>query len=85
MIVIDEPTAALDAISEERLYRKIIKKTSGMTTILISHRLGSVKTVDRILVMDKGIIVEDGSHVELIKKNGIYAKMYKSQAKLYNR
>lgn len=81
--ILDEPTAALDPISEANIYRNFTELTGDKTTILISHRLGITSVVDRILVFDKGKIVEDGSHAELMKQNGTYARMYRAQAKWY--
>jgi len=81
--ILDEPTAALDPIAEANIYRNFASLTGDKTTILISHRLGVTSIVDRILVFDKGKIVEDGNHAELIAKKGVYAKMYKAQAKWY--
>ena len=81
--ILDEPTAALDPIAEANIYRNFAALTEDKTTILISHRLGVTSIVDRILVFDKGKIVEDGNHGELIAKNGVYAKMYRAQAKWY--
>jgi ABC-type multidrug transport system fused ATPase/permease subunit len=84
IMVLDEPTAALDPVAEEELYRNFSKLTGDKTTILVSHRLGIASIVDRVLVFDQGQIVEDGSHTSLILRNGIYAKMYRSQAEFYN-
>ena len=81
--ILDEPTAALDPIAEANIYRNFAELTEDKTTILISHRLGVTSVVDRILVFDKGRIVEDGNHTELMAKNGLYSKMYKAQAKWY--
>ena len=81
--ILDEPTAALDPIAEANIYRNFTSLTGDKTTILISHRLGVTSIVDRILVFDKGKIVEDGNHAELMAKNGVYAKMYRAQAKWY--
>lgn len=83
IIILDEPTAALDPLAEADLYRNFAKITGDKTTLLISHRLGITKIVNRILVFKNGEIVEDGSHEELIKKQGVYEKMYKAQAKWY--
>ncbi|MCL2212290.1 MAG: ABC transporter ATP-binding protein/permease [Oscillospiraceae bacterium] len=83
MYILDEPTAALDPISEARIYRNFAELTGDKTTILISHRLGITSVVDRILVFDEGKIVEDGSHEELMGQGGLYADMYKAQAKWY--
>ena len=79
----DEPTAALDPLSEEALYKTIEEMTENKTLIIVSHRLSCVKGMDRILYFENGNISEDGSHKELMQKNGKYAKMYKLQAKRY--
>ncbi len=84
IMILDEPTAALDPIAEADLYRNFAELTGDRTTILISHRLGITRLVDRILVFDNGRIVEDGDHDTLIKKNGLYAKMYEAQARWYD-
>jgi ABC-type multidrug transport system fused ATPase/permease subunit len=81
--ILDEPTAALDPIAEANIYRNFASLTGDKTTILVSHRLGVTKVVDRILVFDKGKIVEDGSHEELMVKNGLYSRMYNAQADWY--
>ncbi len=81
--ILDEPTSALDAKSEAVLFndfRKIIKEN---TSILISHRLSSVKLVDRILVIDGGTVVEEGSHAELMDEKGLYFEMYNKQKNMY--
>ena len=76
-------TAALDPMAEANIYRNFAILTEDKTTILISHRLGITSVVDRILVFDKGKIVEDGNHKVLMELNGVYAKMYRVQAKWY--
>jgi ABC-type multidrug transport system fused ATPase/permease subunit len=81
--ILDEPTAALDPISESNVYRSFEQISKGSTTIFISHRLGSTKLADVIYVLDKGRIAEEGSHEELASRNGIYAEMYHSQAQWY--
>jgi ATP-binding cassette subfamily B protein len=85
IIIIDEPTAALDPLAEEQLYQSFINNSEGKTLFIVSHRLGSVKVADRILVMDSSRILEDGTHYQLNKENGLYAKMYREQVALYNR
>ncbi len=84
IMILDEPTSALDPVAEAQLYRDFTSLTGDKTTLLISHRLGITSIVDRILVFDAGRIVEDGTHAELMHKNGLYAKMYRAQAKWYN-
>ena len=81
--ILDEPTASLDPIAEANIYRNFNTLTGDKTTILVSHRLGITSVVDRILVFDKGKIVENGSLAELLEKNGLFAKMYQAQAKWY--
>jgi ABC-type multidrug transport system fused ATPase/permease subunit len=83
IMVLDEPTAALDPLAEAELYRSFADLTGDRTTILISHRLGITQLVDRVLVFDDGRIVEDGSHADLLSRNGLYAKMYNAQAQWY--
>ncbi len=83
IMILDEPTAALDPLAEAELYRNFTDLTEDRTTILISHRLGITRLVDRILVFDDGQIVEDGSHEELLKKQGLYARMFRAQAQWY--
>ena len=82
-MVLDEPTSALDPVAEAQLYRDFTRLTGDRTTLLISHRLGITAVVDRILVFQEGKIVEDGSHRELMEKNGLYAEMYQAQAQWY--
>ena len=83
IMVLDEPTAALDPIAEADIYKNFAAITGGRTTLLVSHRLGVTSIVDRILVFRDGEIVEDGSHRELLQKNGYYAELYHVQAKWY--
>ncbi len=82
-MILDEPTAALDPVAESALYQQFLAISRKKTTLLISHRLGSVKTADCIFVIDGGKIAESGSHRELIEKSGIYEKMYSEQKEWY--
>lgn len=81
--ILDEPTAALDPVSESRVYGEFEKLMKGKTTIFISHRLGSTKLADEILVIDGGQVRERGSHDELLKINGQYAGMFETQRGWY--
>lgn len=81
--ILDEPTAALDPKIENELYQKYDIITKGTLSLFVSHRLGSCKFANRILVFSKGNIVEDGSHSELMQKNGLYAELFNYQASLY--
>ena len=83
IMVLDEPTAALDPLAEAELYRNFTDITGDRTTILISHRLGITQLVDRILVFDDGRIVEEGTHLDLLSRGGLYTKMYQAQAHWY--
>lgn len=83
ILILDEPTAAADARAEYNLFKRFDKLTRHKTTFLISHRFSTVRMANRIIVMEKGVIVEQGSHQELLEKNGIYAKLFKLQARGY--
>lgn len=83
MLLLDEPTAALDPISESELYEKFGEISRNHTTIFISHRLGSTKLSDHIFVLKDGCVREQGSHDELMAMGGIYAAMYETQQSWY--
>lgn len=83
IVILDEPTAALDPISEAEIYTKFSTLVKDKTAIYISHRMSSCKFCDNILVFNKGTIEEEGSHEDLLKKNGIYKKMWEAQADYY--
>jgi ABC-type multidrug transport system fused ATPase/permease subunit len=77
LLILDEPTSNLDARSEYELFSRFQEVAQGRTTILISHRFSTVSMADRILVMDKGQIVEQGTHQGLITQGGHYASLYR--------
>lgn len=81
--IFDEPSSALDPIAEYELFNNIAKEGSDHTLLFISHRLSSVKHCDMVFMLEKGRIIEEGSHEELIALNGEYAKMYRRQANNY--
>lgn len=83
LLLLDEPTAAMDAKAESELYHHFVKLSDAKSCILISHRLGSTRICDRILVLADGRIVETGCHEELIKAGGIYAEMFRAQSSWY--
>lgn len=83
VVILDEPTAALDPIAESRMYDKYYEMTKEKTSIFISHRLSSTKFCDRILYMEKGRITEEGDHSFLMEKQGAYAAMFHTQAQYY--
>ncbi|MCL2387286.1 MAG: ABC transporter ATP-binding protein/permease [Defluviitaleaceae bacterium] len=83
IVVLDEPTAAIDPIEESRIYEKFIEISKNKTAIIVTHRLGSTKIADRVIVMEKGKIVDIGNHDELLSRGGTYAKMFHAQAEWY--
>jgi ATP-binding cassette, subfamily B, bacterial len=83
VLVMDEPTAHLDVRAEAELYDRFLELTSGLTTIVISHRFSTVRRADRIVVLEHGQITEDGSHAELMAADGRYARMFRLQASNY--
>ena len=84
VVILDEPTAALDPIAEYEIYQHFNMLVEGRTSIYISHRLASTRFSNNIIVLDKGEIVENGNHIALMKKNGLYSEMYNMQAEYYN-
>ena len=83
VLVLDEPTAALDPQAEVDLYQRFVELAAGRMTFLISHRIGSARLADRILVLDAGRIVEDGTHEALLARDGLYAQFFRAQAHWY--
>lgn len=81
--ILDEPTAYLDPLSEIEIYHMIYRLAGSRTVLFISHRLGFAKRADRIVLFEGGQITEQGTHEELIRQNGVYAKMYRSQESWY--
>ena len=83
ILVLDEPTAALDAIAENQLYLKYNELTKGRTSLFISHRLSSTRFCDKILMLEGGRITEQGSHEELMEKKGAYYRLFQVQSHYY--
>ena len=83
IVVLDEPTAALDPISENSLYETYDEMMKGKSTVFISHRLASTRFCTRIILIEAGRIIEEGTHDELLAKKGRYYELYETQAKYY--
>jgi ATP-binding cassette subfamily B protein len=79
IVILDEATSALDSITESEIQKSLESLLNGKTVISIAHRLSTIKDFDRILVLSEGRVVEDGSHEILLKKRGIYSKLWKQQ------
>ncbi|MDO5734351.1 MAG: ABC transporter ATP-binding protein [Eubacteriales bacterium] len=82
-VILDEPTAALDPKSEAEIYERLQELIENKTTIFISHRMSSCRLCEDIIVLDQGEIVEQGSHAELLAKEGLYQEMWQAQAQYY--
>ncbi len=83
ILILDEPTASLDAEKEFEIFRRFQELTAGRTAILISHRFSTVRMADRIAVLQRGVLRELGTHDELVRKDGIYARLFDLQARGY--
>lgn len=83
VLVLDEPTAQLDVRAEAAFYESFLDITQGLTSVIISHRFSSVRRADRIVVLDAGRVAEAGTHAELLKRGGRYAKMFELQAERF--
>ena len=79
VLILDEATSSIDSYSEKLIQQATEKITKNQTSIIIAHRLTTVKKADRIIVMDKGKIVEQGSHLELLAQDGYYKSLYDMQ------
>lgn len=84
VIILDEPTAAIDPIEETNLYRQFARLAKGKTAVIVTHRLGSARIADRIVVLKAGSIDDIGTHEQLIARQGFYAQLFRAQAKWYS-
>ena len=83
IVLLDEPTAALDPLSEKKMYETYDKVMKAKSTVFISHRLASTRFCDRILLLEGGKVLEEGSHDELLLRKGKYYELFETQAKYY--
>jgi ATP-binding cassette subfamily B protein len=83
MIILDEPTSAIDAKAEYEIFNNIFSEHNDKTALIVSHRFSTVRKADRIVVLEKGAIAEDGTHKQLLDHNGMYASMFNKQAEGY--
>jgi ATP-binding cassette subfamily B protein len=85
LIVLDEPTAAIDPLEETKIYKQFMEIARDKTAVIITHRMGSAKLADRIVVMDNGRIDDIGTHEELMRRGGLYYEMFTAQSVWYDR
>lgn len=85
ILILDEPTASLDAIAEQEIFREFDRLREGKTTLFVSHRLSSAVEADKIFVIKDGALVESGTHTELMRSGGEYAAMFSAQAEKYRK
>jgi subfamily B ATP-binding cassette protein MsbA len=77
VLILDEATSALDSESEHHIQQALEQVMQGRTTLVIAHRLSTIEKADRIMVLDQGQLIEQGSHQQLLEKNGLYTQMYR--------
>ena len=79
ILILDEATSALDSVTESKIQHALDTLAVGRTTLIIAHRLSTIRSASRILVVEDGLIAEEGSHEELMERGGIYAALYNTQ------
>jgi ABC-type multidrug transport system fused ATPase/permease subunit len=80
ILVLDEATSALDSESEKYIQQALWELMKGKSSLVIAHRLSTIQHLDRIVVLDEGRIIEEGTHKQLLKENGLYAKLWAHQS-----
>ena len=83
VLILDEPTAALDARAEYEVFLRFAQLVAGRMAVIISHRFSTVRMADRIIVMSGGEVVEEGSHEQLVRSGGLYSELFELQAEGY--
>ena len=83
MLILDEATSSIDTRTEIKIQNAFAKMMEGRTSFIVAHRLSTIREADIILVMENGRIIEQGTHENLLKKEGFYAKLYNSQYELW--
>jgi ATP-binding cassette, subfamily B, bacterial len=83
VLILDEPTAALDARAEYQVFKRFSELIAGRMAAIISHRFSTVRMADRIVVLQHGMVIEDGTHAELVARGGLYAELFALQAEGY--
>jgi ATP-binding cassette subfamily B protein len=83
VLILDEPTAALDARAEYEVFIRFSQLVKGRMAVIISHRFSTVRMADRIIVLKEGLVIEEGSHAELVAQGGQYAELFALQAEGY--
>ena len=83
IVILDEPTAALDPLAEADMYQKYNSMTQERSSVYISHRLASTRFCDRIILISDGRLAEEGTHQELLARGGIYTELFETQSKYY--
>lgn len=85
IVILDEPTSALDPIAEQDIYERFNSMVEEKTAVFISHRMSSCRFCDKVIVFNEGQIIQDGTHEELVKQDGLYAEMWNAQAQYYTK